>query len=261
MKIIKPSEYTAPAGFFDQAITGYVEEKNLWESEDIELRLDSLRRVFAGMAVPPICWCMSAAAGYRMKASGVTIPSLVGLGGLLIGVVAYVGMFLNHTKFNTNLWLYSIFTGGISAYVFYNCSDSASTKHKAADASFIIGYCYCVMTLYSLVSIHCPISLFDIKPGPGQLAYTFIIVSSVIMGMGEALTIRNYSTISEFLPHAIFCIVACIWITLSFISLCFAYGMFRRGHDSALVVYAYVWPIDIIYRIVQGTSRAFDEDW
>ena len=39
MKIIKPSEYTAPTGFFDQAITGYVEEKNLWESEDIELRL------------------------------------------------------------------------------------------------------------------------------------------------------------------------------------------------------------------------------
>ena len=35
---IKPSVYQAPAGYFDQALTGHREEKNLWEA-DIELRL------------------------------------------------------------------------------------------------------------------------------------------------------------------------------------------------------------------------------
>lgn len=257
---IKSSVYQAPTGYFDQALTGHREEKNLWEV-DIELRLESLRRVFAGMAVAPTCWCMAAAAGYQMKSNGVSIPGLVGTGGVLLALVAYIGMFLNSTKFNTNLWLYSMFIGGISAYAFQNAAETETTHHKIADASFILGWCYCLMTLYSLLSIHCPISLFDIKPGPGQCMYIAILVLSVVVGIGEALAIKSYSTVLECAKHAFFAILGGIWVTLSFVALCFGYDMFRRGHDSALVIYAWIWPVDVVTKTIQSFLRALDEDW
>jgi len=257
---IKPSVYAAPNGFFDQALSGHKEEKNLWEA-DIELRLGSLRRVFAGMAVAPICWCISAGFGYQMKSNGVSIPGLVGSGGLLIALGAYIGMFFNSTKFTTILWLYSIFIAGISAYAFQNAADSETTHHKVADASFILGWCYCLMTVYSLLSIHCPISLFDIKPGPGQCMYIAILGLSAVVGIGEALAIKSYSTVLEGVEHAFFAIVGGAWITLSFVMVCFAYDMFRRGHDSAIVIYAWIWPVDVVAKTIQSLSRALDEDW
>jgi len=135
---IKPSVYQAPAGYFDQALTGHREEKNLWEA-DIELRLESLRRVFAGMAVAPTCWCISSAVGYQMKSNGVSIPGLVGTAGMLLALVAYIGMFLNSTKFNTNLWLYSIFIGGVSAYAFQNAAETETTHHKVPSPACTAG--------------------------------------------------------------------------------------------------------------------------
>ena len=126
---------------------------------------ESLRRVFAGMAVAPTCWCISSAVGYQMKSNGVSIPGarfthspvlcvpsarlqrtdlhlaagLVGTGGMLLALVAYIGMFLNSTKFNTNLWLYSIFIGGVSAYAFQNAAETETTHHKVLSPACTAG--------------------------------------------------------------------------------------------------------------------------
>ena len=72
---------------------------------------------------PPPVLCQRATDWYL-------VAGLVGTGGVLLALVAYIGMFLNSTKFNTNLWLYSMFIGGISAYAFQNAAETETTHHK-----------------------------------------------------------------------------------------------------------------------------------
>jgi len=91
--------------------------------------------------------------------------------------------------------------------------------------------------------------------------YFAILGLSVVVGIGEALAIKSYSTVLECAKHAVFAIGAGAWVTLSFVALCFGYNMFKRGHDSALVIYAWIWPVDVVSKSVQSFFRALDEDW
>jgi len=262
MSKITSSTYNAPTGYFDQALTGRVEEKNLWETDDIELRLESVRRVLAGMAVPPIIWCVAAAIGYQMKFNDIELPSLIGTAGVALAGVSYIGMFLNYTRYNTNLYLYGFFTLGLAAFLLHDCADPLQEEHKVADAAFVLTFAYCSMSLYSLLSFHCAISLYDIKPGPGQCVYLMILGFAALVGVGsESMVADEDEDAEKMATDAGIALISFLWALSSFALLCYAFMTFRRGHDSTIVCYTYIWPLENIYRLVQKCSRAFDEEW
>eukprot|EP00656_Telonema_subtile_P052040 TRINITY_DN713_c0_g1_i3.p1 TRINITY_DN713_c0_g1~~TRINITY_DN713_c0_g1_i3.p1 ORF type:complete len:171 (-),score=22.22 TRINITY_DN713_c0_g1_i3:559-1071(-) len=149
---ISPSQYNSPDGLFDLAIHGRPHEKSLFDSEDIEVRLDAVRTVFAGLTAISTSWCLAAAGGHILKQQGVKLPKIIGLASVFLAFVAYLGMFANYTYNPTNVRLLGAFTLFVASYVLH--STATGDYHPFADGCCILGIQNIAMLLWASLSFH-----------------------------------------------------------------------------------------------------------
>lgn len=256
---IENSTYDAPEGIFDLAIRHQKHEVSIFDTEDVSTRLEALRDIFAGLSAVSTTWCVAAAAGFVLKKQNIHMPSVVSLACVLLIGLSYIGMFFSHTSYPNNVRLLVAFTVSVAGYNAYSVNNLA--LHPLADACFILCVENVLMLGWTTLSFHncCrKCSWFDVK-SPGFTVYIGIMILATVVGLGEVMFIKHHKSVVSGVLHSTWVFGVAFWMYASFIGMLYALTKFKGGHTATVIVYTFIWPVDLIYIICQGARRNWEQ--
>ena len=161
----------------------------------------------------------------------------------------------NNTLF---LILFTICLGGYMAI-----SVAGVGKHILANLVFQFTLGWVLLLLYSLPSFCGDMSLFDIKHYSGFLGYQICLVAACGLGAMAAMKIAHAKA-GQIDVHAMGPVAGgALWMFGALWSLRVALGYFYEEFLMAIVIYAWVYPLDQAFRFYQALWNApwFIEFW
>jgi len=256
---IEASSYQSPDGIFDLAIRNQAHEKSLFDTEDTEKRLEALRDIFAGLSVVSTTWCLAAATGYVLKRKNIQLPSVMLMASVFLIGLSYIGMYFSYMSYPSNVRLLVAFTLSVACYNVY--AVNTRTVHPVPDACFILCVENVLMLVWTILSFHSCCSRcgwFDIK-APGFAVYLFIMILATVIGLGEVMFIKHHHSVISGLLHSTWVFGIAFWMYASFLGMLYALTRFKSGHTATVIVYTFVWPVDLIYICCQGARRNWEQ--
>lgn len=244
-------DYKCPRGLFDQAATGKPGPMPVMEVEDSWLRMEVFRKTLAGLVAQHVFLCVCAAAGHVMNQIGLKLPAYVLLVSGGLSVVVYFALWFKTTRYPMNLYFLIAFSVCFGLYIV----DSVTTQQAAmpADILFILTLALILMLLYSLPSFCCDLSLFDIKSA-GFLGYCFCIFLASVVGLAAGTKMHPTNMMHAMIPA----VASGIWMFCVLLSIYTALGYFREGHVVPIMAFAWVWPVDWIFKTTQLGCRKLE---
>lgn len=250
LSLLRPVQYHAPTGLFDEDASGKPAPQRLLEIDDGVERMANYRAVLALQTVQHIFLCGSCVAGQflsekmKMKCPGFVAPAALGAAGL-------TAFFLwgKQTRWPLNMLLAICFTALLGGYLAASILVGEEQPH-VAHAIFQISFAVAMLFLYSLGSFCCDLSLFDVKY-VGYYGYLLMLVVAAGGGL-----IGSQAKMGEIkFDHIAGVAVAAAWSFASFFATLDSLSKFREGHVTAIFIQTIVWPIDLLFVGFQSMRR------
>jgi len=250
LKLIRPVEYHAPTGLFDDTAAGKPGPLPLLEREDGWLRMEVFRKVLAGLVTQHVFLCCCAVVGVKLHLLHIQLPDYVRPAAAASASVVYIYMWWKATRWPSNLYLFILFTLLLGAYLM--ASVAGEGKHIVANLMFQFTLGWVMMLLFSLPSFTCDLSIFDIKFS-GIFGYALCLLAACGTGWLAAVKITPGNIVHASIPV----VAGAVYMLFALVSLRRALAYFYDDVIMAIVIYAWAFPVDTLFRSCQMTSRTY----